>query len=146
MTSTAIILLSRADSSINGENVSWWINQGSLNIGRYDFQYLFISWEFKNLIYLISKYFRKSQETSRFLKIFPDVSRYFQEYWDEKYGLLHFLRFWRRLDLNLGFLVPITSPLLVCINLPTISTFVNPVLPRIKMIRLVKRSLLLFFQ
>ena len=133
MTSTAIILLSRADSSINGENVSWWINQGSLNIGRFDFQYLFISWEFKNLIFLISKYLRKCQETSRFLKIFPDVIRYFKKYWDEKYCLLHFLRFWRRLDLNLGFLVPITSPLLVCFNLPTISTFVNPVLPRIKM-------------
>ena len=140
MTSTAIILLSRADSSINGENVSWWINQGSLNIGRFDFQYLFISWEFKNLIFLISKYLRKSQETYRFLKIFPDVSRYFKKYWDEKYGLLHLLRFWRRLHLDLGFLVPITSPLLVCINLPTISTFVNPVLPRIKMVKLVKRS------
>ena len=40
--------------------------------------------------------------------------------------------------MNLGFLVPITSPLLVCIYLPTISTFVNPVLPRIKMVKLVK--------
>ena len=141
MTSTAIILLSRADSSINGENVSWWINQGSLNIGRFDFQYLFISWEFKDLIFLISKYLRKSQENSRFLKnISRDVSRYLKKYWDKKYGLLHFLRFWRRLDLNLAFLVPITSPLLVCINLPMISTFVNPVLPRIKKVKLVKRS------
>ena len=132
MTSTAIILLSRADSSINGENVSWWINQGSLNIGRFYFQYLFISWEFKNLIFLISKYLRKCQETSRFLKIFPGVIRYFKKYCDEIYCLLHFLRFWRRLDFDLGFIVPISSRLLVCINLPTISTFVNLVLPRIK--------------
>ena len=88
----------------------------------------------------ISGNLKKLPDFSKYFQIPRDISRYFKKYWEEKYGLLHFLRFWRRLDLNLGFLVPSTSPLLVCINLPTISTFVNPVLPRIKMVKLVKRS------
>ena len=71
MTSTAIILLSRADSSINGENVSWWINQGSLNIGRFDFQYLFFL-ENSRIWYF------SSQNISGNLKKLPDFSKYFQ--------------------------------------------------------------------